>query len=108
MNTDRGDTMAVEANLIKAVFLAALEKDTPTDRAVYLDEVCAQDPALRQRVEMLLRTHDAPSRLLDQPAMQLLAAQEDAAALDFLEPAEKAGVLGRLGHYEVRDIVGRG
>src|SRR5262249_7704122 len=29
-------------------------------------------------------------------------------ALDFLEPADKPGQLGRLGHYEVLEVVGRG
>jgi WD40 repeat protein/serine/threonine protein kinase len=120
MNTDPGDAMPVEPNALKAAFLAALEKATPADRAAYLDEACAGDAALRQRVEELLRAHDRPDRLLDQPAIQHVAAGESAfpetmrgsgisqPALDFLEPSQKPNSLGRLGHYEVLEVIGRG
>src|SRR5262245_58402379 len=90
-----------------AVFCAALEKATPAERAAYLDEACAGDADLRREVEVLLRAHDRPDPLLDQPAAQLLAA-EDGADLDFLEPSAKPGSLGRLGHYEALEAVGRG
>src|SRR6202043_310322 len=29
-------------------------------------------------------------------------------SLDFLAPSEKPGSLGRLGHYEVHEVIGRG
>src|SRR5262245_18068228 len=99
--------MSVEANTIKAVFLAALEKTTPAERAAYLDEACAQDATLRRRVETLLQAHDRPGRL-DQPAARPLAEEDDASGLDFLEPSAKPGALGRLGHYEVLEVIGRG
>src|SRR5262249_55218249 len=35
-------------------------------------------------------------------------AAEDGSDLDFLEPSAKPGSLGRLGHYEVLELVGRG
>jgi WD40 repeat protein len=100
--------MTVEANAIKAIFLAALEKTTPAERADYLDEACAQDAPLRQSVEALLQAHDRPDPLLDQPAAQHLAAEDGTAALDFLEPSAKPGSLGRLGHYEVLEVLDRG
>jgi serine/threonine protein kinase len=99
--------MSVETSVLKALFLAALEKATPAERAAYLDEACAGDARLRQRVEVLLAAHDRPDPLLDQPAGQYLAAEESK-ALDFLEPSARPGALGRLGHYEVLDVVGRG
>ena len=43
----------------RAIFMEALDRDTPTERAAYLDEACAGDPALRERVEALLRSHEA-------------------------------------------------
>lgn len=43
--------MNAEANRIKAIYLAAAEKATPAERATYLDEACAGDADLRQRVE---------------------------------------------------------
>ena len=37
-------------------FLAAVEKDDPTERATYLDQACGADASSRQRIEALLRT----------------------------------------------------
>src|SRR5262249_35640382 len=57
------------------IFIEALDRDTPAGRAAYLDEACAGDPALRERVEALLRSHEeagefpgklAPQRLADE------------------------------------------
>src|SRR5687767_12126159 len=100
--------MTAEATAIKTIFLAALEKSAPAERAAYLDETCAQNATLRQRVEALLQAHDRPDRLLDQPAVQHLPAEDDASALNFLEPSAKPGSLGRFGHYEVLEVIGRG
>lgn len=55
--------MAMAANDIRELFLAALEH--PQDkRAAYLNEACNGDMALRQRVEALLRAHDEPGAFL--------------------------------------------
>src|SRR5499427_5608706 len=99
--------MPTAANTAKAVFLAALEQATPADRAAYLDTACAGDSDLRRRVEAMLCAHDKPDPLLDRPAGEHLAT-EDADCLDFLEPSTKPGSLGRLGHYEVLEVAGRG
>jgi WD40 repeat protein len=74
-------------------------------------------------VETLLASH-AAAGFLETPAIRL--AVEDLAArrgddtrtglsapaaeepLDFLEPSDKPGSIGRLGHYEVQEVVGRG
>jgi serine/threonine protein kinase len=100
--------MSVDANTIKAIFLAALEKTTAAERAAYLDEACAQDPSVRQRVETLLQAHDRPDSLLDLPATKHLAVEDDPSALDFLEPSARPGSPGRLGHYHVLEVLGRG
>jgi tetratricopeptide (TPR) repeat protein len=51
---------------IKAVFLEALE--TPADqRPAFLDRACGPDTEVRRRVEVLLRAHEASSRVLDHP-----------------------------------------
>jgi hypothetical protein len=99
--------VSADETTIKGVFFAALEKASPAERSAYLDEACAGDPDLRREVEVLLRAHDRPDPLLDQPAAQLLAAEDDV-DLEFLEPSAKPGSLGRLGHYEVLEVVGRG
>src|SRR5262245_33695184 len=100
--------MPIEPNKVKDIFLAALEKTGPADRAVYLDEACAGDAELRRRVEELLLAHDQPDRLLDQPAAEHLAEEVGKIDLDFLEPSTKPDSLGRLGHYEALEVVGQG
>ncbi len=99
--------MPVESNVTKSIFLAALEKATPAERTAYLEEVCAGDDLLHQRVRALLQAHDQPDPLLDQPAARHLAAEDDT-ALDFLEPPATPDSLGRLGHYQVLEVIGRG
>jgi WD40 repeat protein len=102
----------------ETIFTAALEKQDPVERSAYLNEACAQDPAMRQRVEALLRSHEDPVFLID-PALGTGQPARDGATqaepppvgeieLDFLSPSEKAGVLGRLDHYEVLAVVGQG
>src|SRR5262245_24211254 len=89
----------------RTLFLTALEKEDPAQRAAYLDEVCAGDAALRARVEALLESHQREGKFLDVPAVEQLAAQgpgqntgataadvssvpEDGLAPDILGPAE--------------------
>src|SRR5262249_45013920 len=94
------------------IFLAALDKD-PSERAAFLDEACAGNETLRRGVETLLRLHATPHRFLEEPAPEQLAAAyaepENAAAdLSFLSPSSEPGSLGRLDHYEILEVVGRG
>jgi predicted Ser/Thr protein kinase len=43
---------------IKAIFLEALDRQTPRERAAYLEIACSGDLELRQRIESLLRAHE--------------------------------------------------
>src|SRR5438105_536390 len=90
----------------RSVFLEALEKKDPAMRAAYLDTACAGRPALRQRIEELLRSHDEADTFLEVPALEQMAAAER--SLAFLGPPREPGALGRLDHYEVLEVVGRG
>src|SRR5262249_36858792 len=100
----------------REIFFQALDRDDPAERAAYLDEACAGDAALRQQIEALLQSHAKAGDFLDRPAAQQLAAEGDKAAkgpeagapLDFLAPSQRPGSLGRLGHYEVLEVVGKG
>ena len=61
----------------------------------------------------MLRAHDRPDPVLDRPAVEHVAESPDGAAgpddsLAFLAPPRKPGSLGRLGDYEVLEVVGRG
>src|SRR5262245_19000056 len=66
-NLDRSTPMSE-----RELFIAALQKD-PADRPALLNQVCADDPALRRRVEVLLKAHDLAGGLLDLPAESGLA-----------------------------------
>jgi serine/threonine protein kinase len=109
----------------RSIFLTALEKKAGAERGAYLDEACGADAALRQRIEALLRSHGAAGKFLDVPALKQMAspaaprpagetlASEGASdrntpSLDFLAPPRKPSSLGRLGHYEVLEVVGQG
>src|SRR5436190_15230565 len=106
--------------------MEALGKATAVERADYLNTACGSDAALRQRVEALLQSHERAGDFLGKPAPERLAEAladseklgetqaetpaegKESEALGFLAPATKPGVLGRLGHYEVLDVIGRG
>ena len=108
----------------ETLFAAALEKATPDERSTFLDDACSGDPALRQRVEALLQSHEQADFLktpaVNRPAEELVGAAttgteahptdgDDAkASLGFLAPSEKPDSLGRLGHYEILEVIGRG
>ncbi len=108
-----------------SIFLAALDIDDPKRRADYVDQACADDTVLRQRVDALLAAHERSGEFLDSPALEQMAHGgkagkflDDTCAevptareeddLAFLEPSSEPGSLGRLLHYEVRGVVGSG
>jgi hypothetical protein len=124
--------MPADLARIKDLFLAVL--DMPgAERAAYLDAACAGDTALRQQIEAMLLSHENSGELLRGSPEELLdnggATEADATAafaqharpsatqtepahaapddLAFLAPSAE-GHLGRLGHYEVREVIGKG
>src|SRR5689334_7629540 len=54
---------AAKPGLAETIFLAALEL-LPPKRAAYVQEACGTDVQLRERVEALLRAHEAPESFL--------------------------------------------
>src|SRR5262249_8786896 len=90
----------------RSVFLEALDIQDLAARAAFLDKVCAGKPEFRQRIEKLLRAHAEADGFLAVPVMEQRAAAEQ--SLASLEPRGEPDVLGRLGHYEVLEVVGRG
>jgi serine/threonine protein kinase/WD40 repeat protein len=123
--------MSVYARRVQAAFLAAVEVTDPAQQAAILDRECASDPELRRRVEALLRAHKDPASILERPAVvqvQPAPAPEpptvtadlsatacaepketaDQCDLGFLTPPTKPGALGRIGHYEVLEVLGSG
>jgi serine/threonine protein kinase len=59
--------MAVPDSPEKAIFLQAIEKNSPAERAAFLDAACQDNPQLRAAVDALLRAHDTPQPGLDAP-----------------------------------------
>ena len=70
----------------------ALEQD-PEDRARFLDEVCSDDPELRNEVESLIET-EADSEFLEEPV--------------FSVHAEDPGIGRHIGHYQLVRLLDRG
>src|SRR4051812_7738183 len=101
---------------VEEIFLTAVEK-APVERGAYLDAACGGETDLRVQVEALLRSHEQAGSLLEQPLFRTDACGDDTRTgpstadadlpLDFLDPSDTPGSIGRLGHYEVQEVVGR-
>src|SRR5262249_58265517 len=52
-----GRTMTDQQTSEKSIFLAALEQESPEERAAYLDRTCGGDDRLRGAVEEMLAAH---------------------------------------------------
>lgn len=111
------------------VFLAVLDLPDAAARAAYLDETCGKDGEFRRQVDALLAAHFKSGEFLDVPAADQVQAgpkndntvsiagdavsaekdrEDEADDLKFLAPPTRADALGRLGHYEVLQVLGRG
>jgi serine/threonine protein kinase len=95
--------MPVDANVAKAIFMTALEKNESAERAAYVSEACGNDNALRQRVEILLKAHEDPGSFMKSPVAGSAAA--GVATLD--EPiSERPGTV--IGPYKLMEQIGEG
>ncbi len=109
----------------REIFLALLDLPDPAARAKYLDAACSGDPARRAKLEALLSSHDAAGSFLDSPAVQAPEPNSSATLqfagaatpgdrneadndLAFLDKPSRPDSLGRIGHYEVLEVLGRG
>ena len=116
------------------IFMALLDLPTAAERAEYLEAACGGDADLRRRVEKLLGSHEAAGSFLDltpaRPSGPDRAATRafspdpdhadtrtgggtsgaagDEVPLGFLAPATRPDSLGRIGHYEVLQVLGQG
>jgi len=107
--------MSYDPNNAKLIFLQAMELPSAAERAAFLEQACAGQPALKARVEGLIRTADQGDSLLDYPAGKAGTTQvvptppaEPEISLAFLKPGNTPGSLGSLGGYSVLDVIGRG
>ena len=85
---------------IDEIFFAAMERESPEDRAAYLDDVCAGDPDLRQRVERLLDAQPKVGSFLDSPAA--------GETLTLAPPQAMEGPGTVIGPYKLLEQIGEG
>jgi serine/threonine protein kinase len=91
--------MHTEGPEVRSIFLAAVEHYAPEQWPAYLDEACAGESALRQRVEALLQGHALANSLLDLP--------ENGSAVTRDEPmSAQPGTT--IGPYKLREQIGEG
>src|SRR5438552_3462548 len=83
----------------RELFEAALELPSEA-RLTYVEGVCAGDPALRQRLEDLLRQHAQAASFLEKPAVPALTAPE--------EPPVGVGPGTVIGPYKLLEQIGEG
>src|SRR5262245_43483398 len=84
----------------RSLFLAAVER-APAERVAFLDEACAGDAALRQRVDALLRAHDEPGASLSE-------AKPDPDATATHRPASPLLGTTLAGRYKLLEEIGDG
>jgi len=93
----------------REIFLEAVERATPGERAAFLDQACAHDPALRAAVEALLR-HDMEDSFMQSPV--IVIPSSDAVTQD--QPGTPSpAVVGeqpgdRVGPYRLLQRIGEG
>jgi serine/threonine protein kinase/tetratricopeptide (TPR) repeat protein len=83
----------------RSLFLAVLEIADPVERAAYLDQACAGEPALRLQVEQLLKAYQEPGHFMEVPAHALVATVDESTT-------ERAGSV--IGPYKVLEQIGEG
>jgi serine/threonine protein kinase len=87
------------------LFEAALER-SPTDRAPFLDEACAGNQPLHQRLEALLARHEKAASFLEAPAAEFHAAAGLNVTAD--QPRrERPGII-IVGRYKLLEQIGEG
>ena len=85
---------------LKQIFQSALERN-PAERSAFLNQACADDPALRSQVESLIASHDQAG-----DSIEAIAAE---AATEMLDDDQAVSIVGKqMGHYQVVSLLGRG
>lgn len=115
----------------RTVFLEAIEQPTAERREAFLLQACGADAELRRKVDDLLRAHEDAGSFIEHSPVDAHATRlgmasdetDDQAGqfsqsssnalppninLSFLSPSSTASHLGKLGPYEVLEVMGRG
>src|SRR5215467_12522676 len=93
------------------LFEAARHIRDASEQAAYLDRACVSDPAMRQRVEALLRSDAEASGFLEEPVVQE-ETTGDVVPGRWIDPAEPRrlteGPGTRIGPYKLLQLLGEG
>ncbi|MCI0379714.1 MAG: serine/threonine protein kinase, partial [Gemmataceae bacterium] len=89
------------------IFIAALQKEVPAQRQVYLDEACAHNPVLRKQVEDLLRLYEGAGSFLQNPAAES-AATGDVGVRPTIDDPVTEGPGTVIGPYKLLQHIGEG
>jgi hypothetical protein len=84
---------------VDEIYLAAIEKPTAEARSAYLDQACAGDEELRQRVERLLLARPHLGRVLESQAPEFAPTVIPA-------PTESPGTV--IGPFKLLQMIGEG
>jgi hypothetical protein len=91
----------------RSIFVAALEKDDPAERAAYLDEACGTDTTVRHRVERLLAAHQQAGGILDHPPVEPPGNAVASPMTAAYQPISET-VGSRIGPYKLLQQIGEG
>jgi len=86
---------------IEQIFNQAIEIPAPGERGAFVRRACGEDAELQQRVEKLLRAHDAAGGFLNSDATELVPTLQSESGL-----TEKPG--DRIGRYKLLQQIGEG
>jgi len=101
----------------ETIFSSALEKSSDETRTAYLDLACAGDADLRSKIDRLLDSHSRVGNFLERPVQELMIGASARSGEDgfaerdahhFLTTSHRSDSLGRLEHYEILEVLGRG
>lgn len=98
--------MTTEESRVETIFFNALEKQSPEERAAYLEQACGADSELRRHVEDLIRAQPKLGEFLQGHAADALAAVDITTVADVAAPPEQAG--SRIGPYTLIETIGEG
>jgi serine/threonine protein kinase len=90
----------------ESIFAAALAIADPGQRVAFLDQACADQPALRRQVEELLAAHDRPGQFLDQPPLEAVLTGPFLPAASPQVPEDRPDT--RIGPYKLLQKIGEG